>query len=208
MYDATAPRRILFAGGDLRQVTAAGVLAKTFAVSMAGFDRLDSLPEQVEAVPVLSDLQQAFDALILPMPVSQDGISVYAPFGGTPLHLTELLPHVRAGGDVCGGMLTEADRKSITHAGLHAADYVRQETFALRNAVPTAEGAILTAMQELPVTLHGLPCLIIGAGRVSRALQQRLRGLYANVTVAARRFTDLARSKGCMRKPPYASPSV
>ena len=102
---------------------------------------------------------------------------------------------------VLGGRLTAQERTLIENAGLRAFDYAAAETFALRNAVPTAEGAIQIAMQELPVVLHRLPVLILGAGRVSRALQPRLRALGAEVTVAARRCTDLARSKGDVGKP-------
>ena len=56
-------------------------------------------------------------------------------------------------------------------------------------------------MRELPVTLWGLPVLLLGAGRISQAMQPRLRALGAEVTVAARRFPDHARSKGDKRKP-------
>ena len=48
-------------------------------------------------------------------------------------------------------------------------------------------------MEELPVTLHGLPVLVIGAGRIGTALAPRLRGLGAHVTVSARRYDDFAR---------------
>ena len=111
------------------------------------------------------------------------------------------LPLVKPNGIVLGGRFRESERKAIESAGLRAADYAKEETFALRNAVPTAEGAIQIAMQELPVVLQGLPCLILGAGRVSRALQPRLKALGAEITVAARRCADLARRKGDVGKP-------
>ena len=59
-------------------------------------------------------------------------------------------------------------------------------------AVPTAEGAIQIAMEELPITLHGARALVIGCGRLCRALAPRLAGLGARVSVAARKFADLA----------------
>ena len=55
-----------------------------------------------------------------------------------------------------------------------------------RNAVATAEGAIAEAVLHSDGTLHGAACLVIGFGRVGLALAQRLRGLSAHVTVAAR----------------------
>ena len=44
------------------------------------------------------------------------------------------------------------------------------------NAVPTAEGAVQIAMQELPITISQSRCLIIGNGRIGKALHTRLRG--------------------------------
>lgn len=200
MSDTITRKRLLIAGGDLRQITAAAQLAADCDVTVTGFDRFGALPDGVAAAEHIPDLPQNLDALILPMPVTQDGCFLHTPFGSSAVRLSALLPLVRAGGMVLGGRLTAQERSLIENAGLRAFDYAAAETFALRNAVPTAEGAIQIAMQELPVVLHRLPVLILGAGRVSRALQQRLRALGAEVTVAARRCTDLARSKGDVRK--------
>ena len=52
--------------------------------------------------------------------------------------------------------------------------------------MPTAEGAIQLAMEELPITLHGARVLVIGYGRLGRVLADRLAGLKARVSVAAR----------------------
>ena len=60
------------------------------------------------------------------------------------------------------------------------------------NAPPTSEGAIQIAMEELPITLHGAKVLVIGAGRLGNVLIQQLQGLGAGVSLAARKFADLA----------------
>lgn len=192
---------LLAAGGDLRQITAAARLAAHHSVSMTGFDRFGTLPADITAADLSATPPQSLDALLLPMPVTQDGLFLFTPFSGSAIRFASLLPLVKAGGTVFGGRFRGSERRMIEAAGLRAADYAEQETFALRNAVPTAEGAIQIIMQELPVVLHGLPCLILGAGRVSRALQQRLRALGAEVTVAARRCADLARREGGEGKP-------
>lgn len=59
-------------------------------------------------------------------------------------------------------------------------------------AVPTAEGALQVAMEHLPVTLRGAKCLVLGYGRIGKLLSHRLQGLGAHVTVAARKYADLA----------------
>ena len=71
-------------------------------------------------------------------------------------------------------------------------DYLSREELAVRNGVPTAEGAIEAAMAATDVTLCGTPCLVIGFGRIGKLLAHRLRGLGAEVTVSARRLDDLA----------------
>ena len=50
-------------------------------------------------------------------------------------------------------------------------------------------------MEELPITISGARCLITGYGRVGQALARLLVALGANVTVAARKFSDLARAQ-------------
>jgi len=194
-------KRLLTAGGDLRQLTAANVLAETYSVSVIGFERFGTLPPAVSAAEHIRSIPEGLDALLLPMPVTQDGVFLHAPFSSSSMTLSALLPLVRPGGAVLGGRITPAEQRLIESAGLRALDYAKAETFAIRNAIPTAEGAIQLAMQELPVVLMRLPCLILGAGRVSRALQPRLKALGAEVTVAARRCDDLARRNGHERKP-------
>ena len=61
-----------------------------------------------------------------------------------------------------------------------------REELAVRNAVPTAEGALRLAMEAAPVTLHGAACVVTGFGRVGQALALRLRALGADVWVAER----------------------
>ena len=65
------------------------------------------------------------------------------------------------------------------------------------NALPTAEGAIQIAMEELPITLHDARVLVIGFGRLGRTLAPRLRALGARVWVSARRYEQRAAAE-CM----------
>ncbi len=80
-----------------------------------------------------------------------------------------------------------------------SADYYTREEFAVRNAVPTAEGAVEIAMREYPGTVSGSRCLVAGFGRVGKTLARMLLGIGAQVTVAARKPADLAwiESLGC-----------
>ncbi len=59
-------------------------------------------------------------------------------------------------------------------------------------ALPTAEGAVQLALEELPTTLQGARVLILGFGRVGRLTAHRMAALGARVTVAAREYGELA----------------
>lgn len=190
-------QRLLVAGGDLRQIAAARRLAKHHEVEVIGFDVANDLP----TLP-MGAAQGTLDHLILPMPVTRDGVFLHMPmYSGSAISLQSLLPLVKHGGMVMGGRWTESERQIVAQAGLRAVDYSTREEFAVRNAVPTAEGALQLAMEELPVTIRGLHCVILGAGRISRVLQPMLRALGADITVVARRCSDIAWSKCAQRKP-------
>lgn len=76
--------------------------------------------------------------------------------------------------------------------GLTITDYFASEELGVRNAVPTAEGAIEAAMKHTSVTLHGTPCLVLGFGRIGKVLAHDLSALGAKVSVSARKRSDLA----------------
>ncbi|MBR4703164.1 MAG: hypothetical protein IKO91_04910 [Oscillospiraceae bacterium] len=78
------------------------------------------------------------------------------------------------------------------HPRLRLRDYYSGEAVQLMNAAITAEGAIAAAIGHTGRTLLGSRVLILGGGRISRALAPRLRALGAAVTVYARRAEERA----------------
>ena len=69
----------------------------------------------------------------------------------------------------------------------------------IANAVPTAEGAIELAISETPITIHNSKCLVMGYGKVGKALSRALSALGAHTYVQARKYADLAliENHGC-----------
>lgn len=70
--------------------------------------------------------------------------------------------------------------------GLEYADVWQDERLKLENAWLTAEGAICAAMNESKSSLKDCHCLVIGWGRIGKALTELLIGMNARVTVASR----------------------
>ena len=71
-------------------------------------------------------------------------------------------------------------------AGAEGIDLSQDETFLRRNARLTAEGAIFSAAGVLESALMDCRVLVIGWGRIGRALAEKLLALGAKVTVASR----------------------
>lgn len=71
-------------------------------------------------------------------------------------------------------------------------DLLRDEQYVAENAALTADCALRVLGQHLPCAIRGCPMLMIGWGRIGKCLAALLRVLGAEVTVAARKETDLA----------------
>ena len=178
-------KRLAVLGGDRRMALLAKAFAEDgFPVCTWGLEPFDA--------PMSAHLDYALEAdrLILPVPLSRE--EGWLNCAERRLSLRELFSRVRPGRSLYAGGVKESDRAEAEKQGIVLTDYLAREELAVRNAVPTAEGAIALAMAETDVTLHGAPCLVIGFGRIGKLLAQRLRAMGAEVTVSARRLDDLA----------------
>lgn len=179
--------RITLLGGDQRQLYVAEHLARRYEARLWGHER--GAREAIACAYLnWEDAVEGADAVILPLPASSDGVRVFMPLGGSiaPLRLDVLLTRL-AGKLLLGGRMDASLRERADGAGIMWIDYFESELLQLRNAVPTAEGAIAIAMAELPVTLDGCEVGVIGYGRIGSVLADKLTALGARVTVYARR---------------------
>ncbi len=132
------------------------------------------------------------DVILLGLPVSRDHKTVYAPYSETAISYDDLIGLIDKRAQVLCGMPDATLCSRFRTAGIRFTDYFEREELAILNAIPTAEGAVEIAMREMPVTLHGARCLILGFGRIGKYLAKILHGMGAHVTVSARRASDLA----------------
>lgn len=180
-------------GGDLRQVHLAKLLIdEGFLVKTFGFDKNSERSTQLTNQ---NDIHLAIinsDIIILPLPFSTDGITINTPLSNNIVYLKDFYENILPHQLVVGGRL---DEKAFSEAGRHGfkiIDYFEREELTVLNAIPTAEGALQIAMEELPITIHGSNCLITGFGRISKLLSRMLSSLGAKVTVCARKYSDIA----------------
>lgn len=180
-------------GGDMRIAKAAGLLAEDgFEVKAFGLDNGIELGSAIKRASNVEEAVVSSRFVLLPIPLSQDSLTITAPLSRQPVYLHELFHAAGPGQLLLGGMVTPALNQKAREKGLKLIDYYKREELIVRNAIPTAEGAIQIAMTETSVTLHGARCLLTGFGRVSRVLAAKLAALGAKVTVASRRVSDSA----------------
>lgn len=89
------------------------------------------------------------------------------------------------------------------HGDLRWTNLWKDEMLLLENAWLTAEGAICAAMNAGNASLHDCHCLVVGWGRIGRALTELLIGMSARVTVASR--SEKGRNGAVMRGAEIAS---
>ena len=186
-------KKYLVAGGDLRFVKLAEYLAENGNdVYSAGFDKNIVPSEKVHTLKNLMSLNERMDYIILPLPVSNDGVNINTPYSGSIIPAAALCSFLKEDGIVFGGRFPEEIKEMFARCSIETIDYSVREEFAVLNATATAEGAIQVAMEETASTISGQKILIIGMGRIAKVLVYMLKGFNADITVAARKCSDLS----------------
>jgi dipicolinate synthase subunit A len=132
------------------------------------------------------------DFIVLPLPYSVDKIHLNTPLSQGEVHLEDIFSAISENQVVVGGKFDSTAERIAADKNLRLIDYYKREDLAILNAVPTAEGAINIAMQELPTILSGCKVLIMGYGRIGRILAHKLYGLHTEIYISARKHEDFA----------------
>jgi len=188
-------KSLLFVGGDLRQIRAINEISKKgFEVSVLGFDteKKADFCESVTFLHDFSEINDVYDAVVLPLPYSVDGKNINAPFCRFDISVTEVFDSISSKNIILAGRCDPKLKAIAENHRVMLVDYLCREELAMLNAIPTAEGAIQIAMEETAHTIHSSECLVIGNGRIGKILSKMLHGIGAQVTVAARKKGDLA----------------
>lgn len=130
--------------------------------------------------------------IILPLPVSRDGINLFAPLSYFGIKLCDITRYLSDEKIVLGGMISKEHRDEMEKTGAMVIDYFEREELNILNAVSTIEGALEIAMHETDKTIFGSNVLVIGFGRLGKVAANRFAAMGANVIVSARKKSDFA----------------
>lgn len=184
--------KLLVAGGDMRQLYCALRLSGKYDTAITGFDE-EYIPDEAELKRAEEETDRKYDYAVLPVPpLSEDGM-LNTPCSSGVTEAARIAEMIRPGGIVFAGRADEMLRSIFS--GAEIIDYMKREELSLLNAVPTAEGAVQIALEELPVTLSGMKTLIVGCGRIGTALVNILKGFGADVTVSVRNARGAAKAR-------------
>lgn len=185
-------------GGDGRFRSLAAMLRedRCFSVLTAGLSETGR-----EDTDLLTCLSEA-ELVVAPVPFSRDGRCLFAPYAASPIPFSRLEEAAAAaeegrtdGGGrrvFLSGTLPDNLKAALVGHGFCCHDLLQRDDYAILNAIPTGEGVLQAVMEALPVTVFGLPSLVLGCGRVGRVLAKQLKALGAEVTVALRSGRDRA----------------
>ncbi|TFE24435.1 dipicolinate synthase subunit DpsA [Cohnella luojiensis] len=188
--------QIVLAGGDARQLEVIQRLTELDAsVTIAGFDRLDTPFSGVIKAEWTPEILKQADALILPAVGTDDEGLITALFTDQELKLTDAhLAGIPKTCKVITGMAKSYLRKMCEKYHLELVELFERDDVAIYNSIPTAEGALMMAIQNTDITIHGSNCIVLGLGRTGFTMARTLQALGARVKVGVRRDEAFARA--------------
>ncbi|HPE95039.1 MAG TPA: dipicolinate synthase subunit DpsA [Bacillota bacterium] len=159
---------IAFIGGDKRMMYACDALIEMGAeVCYCGFENYEG-----DATKCRSAVDAVVQSSVCVFPINY------------PLHEIEALMQLNPNALYAGGLV------SGKLEGIY--DYLSDEKLTTLNAIPTAEGALMIAIRETHSTVKDAKVLVLGYGRVGKAVSRLFCAAGAKVSVAARNKRDLA----------------
>lgn len=186
--------KVAVVGGDDRElVLIRELVEKKAAVTVIGYPPREEL-SRTRLASTLEEAVADSDAIILPMPGTDASGNVRAVYATEKLELTEqIMKKIKPATPVLIGVARPFLKEWAKKYRLQLIEVAELDHVAILNSIPSAEGAIQIAMEELPITVHGSKAFVLGFGRLGLTLARMLAGLGSRVSVAARKPADLAR---------------
>ncbi len=183
-------------GGDWREIELVKeFLAEGARVRVVGYPALPEL-EGVPREASVFDALRGADVVVVGMGGLDVGGRVRTLDSNVSLAITEeVLEVIPPGTPLFVGAARPRLREFASRHGVTLVEVAEDDEVAIRNSIPTAEGAIQIAMEEMPITIHGCRALVVGFGRVGVTLARVLMALGARTTVCARSLAQLARAE-------------
>ncbi|TDF98176.1 dipicolinate synthase subunit DpsA [Paenibacillus piri] len=188
--------QVTLIGGDARQLEVIYKCSELDAsVILIGFDNLQNQFSGITRATLSPETLEGTDAVILPAVGTDDEGYVESIFTASELRLTE--EHIQALPKHCKiftGMAKPYLRNLCTKHSIQLIELFDRDDVAIYNSIPTAEGALMMAIQNTDFTIHGSQSMVLGFGRTGITVARSLQGLGANVKVGVNKPEYYARA--------------
>jgi dipicolinate synthase subunit A len=188
--------QVALIGGDARQLEVISKCSELDAtVVLIGFDNMQNIFNGITKTELTPEALEAIDAIILPAVGTDDHGNVDSIFSASELRLTEV--HIQAlpkHAKIFTGMAKTYLRKLCAQYSIQLVELFDRDDVAIYNSIPTAEGAVMMAIQNTDFTIHGSQSMVLGFGRTGFTLARTLQGLGANVKVGVNKPDYFARA--------------
>jgi dipicolinate synthase subunit A len=183
-------------GGDARHLEVIRRLVEMDAgVTLFGYDNWQNGFGGVKRGKLQPEALAAMDALILPIAGMDDSGAIESFFSTEPLTLEEAhFSNLKPGARVYTGFAKSRLKELCARCGIKLEELLERDDVAIYNSIPSAEGAIMLAIQHTDITIHSSQCMVLGFGRTGMTLARTLQGLGAKVKVGVRRSEHFARA--------------
>jgi dipicolinate synthase subunit A len=188
--------QIALIGGDARQLEVIRKFSELDAsVQLIGFDNLQYAFNGITKATLNEEDLHTMDAIILPPVGTDDRGYVESIFSTNELILTE--EHIAAlpkHAKVYTGMAKGYLKTICSGQNIELIELFNRDDVAIFNSIPTAEGALMMAIQNTDFTIHGSQCMVLGLGRTGLTLARTLQGLGAQVKMGVHKPEEFARA--------------
>ena len=179
-------RKFAIIGGDKRSYELARLLKeKGQIVHLYGFNKLAE-----ELSNSLSSAINGVDLVIAPLPFTTDGKNINTPYNTEDILIESIFRNMTKDQMLIGGAMSTELMDIAAEYDITTLDILKREEMAVLNAIPTAEGGIQIALEQMPITLHNSNVMVLGFGRIGKILSKMLYGIGSNVYVVVRRYSD------------------
>lgn len=135
-----------------------------------------------------ASLPDGYDAVLLPLPVTSDGLHIKDTNIGVRQFCESLAPDTV----LFAGKLPADLQNLLRQNGVRVFDYYARPEFNRKNAVPTAQGTLLFVMRSSSRIVSDLTVLVTGYGVCGKAVCRAFRSLGADVVSCSRGYAALA----------------
>ncbi|MFD2116776.1 dipicolinate synthase subunit DpsA [Paenibacillus yanchengensis] len=188
--------QVLILGGDARQFEVMKKLVALHAnVTVCGFEQCHHPLDGVLQVDFQPEVMQGKNRIILPAAgIDEQGL-IASPFGNQPIQLTaDHIAQLSKDAVIYTGMARSNLQQMCAEQKISLIELFERDDIAIMNSIPTAEGALVMAIENTNFTIHQSRAIVLGFGRTGFTMARVLHALGAKVKVGLRKPDQFARA--------------